>query len=65
MKKMEERLYTHCFMSVHKSYIINMHYIAEINKRRILLDTGADVSIGDSYREKLHDMWPENFSAKK
>lgn len=64
MKKMEERLDGHCFMRVHKSYIINMHYIAEINKSRILLDTGADVPIGDSYRDKLQDYVARKFLGK-
>lgn len=64
MKKMEERLDGHCFMRVHKSYIINMHHIAEINKSRILLDTGADVPIGDSYRDKLQDYVARKFLGK-
>lgn len=55
MKKMEERLAKHSFMRVHKSYIINLNSIRELNKSRILLDNGADVPIGDSYRDRLGD----------
>ncbi len=53
MKKMEERLLGNAFMRVHKSYIINLRHISEINKSRVILDTGASISIGDSYRERL------------
>lgn len=53
MKKMEERLRTASFMRVHKSYIINLKHIAEVNKNRVILDDGTSISIGDSYREQL------------
>lgn len=34
MKKMEERLEGHSFMRIHKSYIINLRHLSEINKSR-------------------------------
>ena len=55
MKKMEERLENFKFMRVHKSYIVNLRHIAEINKSRIVMDDGAAIPIGDSYRDKLND----------
>lgn len=54
MKEMEERLTEHNFMRIHKSYIINLHHIIEINKSHIVLDTDKELPIGDSYREQLH-----------
>lgn len=55
MKKMEERLSRHRFMRVHKSYIINLKRISELNKSRVMLDNGAEVPIGDSYRDRLSE----------
>ena len=55
MKKMEERLTSQDFMRIHKSYIISLHHISEINKSRVVLDNEKEIPIGDSYREKLTD----------
>ena len=55
MKKMEERLPDTDFMRIHKSYIISVHHIAEINRSRIVLDSGTDIPIGDSYKSKLNE----------
>ena len=64
MKKMEERLAGHRFMRIHKSWIINLDHILELNKSRVVLDNDAYVPIGDSYREKLHDYVARNFLGK-
>lgn len=65
MKEMEERLEGGGFMRVHKSYIASLHHIVEINKSRILLDTGADVPIGESYRENLQNYVANKFLGKR
>ena len=64
MKEMEERLEGRGFMRVHKSYIVSLHHIMEINKSRILLDTGADIPIGDSYRDNLQSYVANKFLGK-
>ena len=61
MKKMEERLSNADFMRIHKSYIINLHHIAEINRSRVVLDNGAEIPVGDSYREKLNEYVAQKF----
>lgn len=33
MKEMEEQLADKCFMHIHKSYIINLHHLVEIDKK--------------------------------
>ncbi len=53
MKKMEERLETHNFLRIHKSYIINMRHFSEMNKSRVTLDNQVTVPLGDSYRDNL------------
>ena len=64
MKKMEERLASHDFMRIHKSFIISLHHIAEINKSRVVLDNEKKIPIGDSYREKLTDYVNQKFLGK-
>lgn len=64
MKKMEERLSNADFMRIHKSYIINLHHIAEINRSRVVLDNGAEIPVGDSYRERLNDYVSQKFLGK-
>ena len=64
MKKMEERLPSQDFMRIHKSYIISLHHIVEVNKSRVVLDNEKDIPIGDSYREKLNDYINQKFLGK-
>ena len=64
MKKMEERLASHDFMRIHKSFIISLHHIAEINKSRVVLDNENEIPIGDSYRDKLTDYVNQKFLGK-
>ena len=50
MKKMEERL-PDSFMRIHRSYIINLTKIQEINKNRVIMDQNTYLPIGDMYKE--------------
>ena len=50
MKKMEERL-PRSFMRIHRSYIVNLNKIQEVNKNRVLLDPQTELPIGDLYKE--------------
>ena len=53
MKRIEERLPTSRFMRIHRSYIVNLRKIQEVNKSRVILDTDTFLPIGDSYRDKF------------
>lgn len=64
MKKMEERLMGRDFMRIHKSYIINLHHISEINKNRVILDNQVDIPVGESYRERLSEYVAKKFLGK-
>lgn len=64
MKKMEERLSGNDFMRVHRSYIINLKRIAEMNKSRIIMDNGTDIPIGDMYREAFTSYINKKFLGK-
>jgi len=50
MKKMEERLPDN-FMRIHRSYIINLNKIQEVNKNRVIMDNATYLPIGDLYKD--------------
>ena len=50
MKKMEEYL-PHYFMRIHRSYIVNLTKIKEVNKNRVIMDADTYLPIGDLYKE--------------
>ena len=52
MKKMEERL-PDCFMRIHRSYIVNLTKIVEVNKNRVMLDAETSLPVGDLYKEEF------------
>ena len=50
MKKMEERLPDY-FMRIHRSYIINLTKIQEVNKNRVIMGSDVYLPVGDLYKE--------------
>ena len=50
MKKMEEHLPNN-FMRIHRSYIINLNKIQEVNKNRVIIDSETYLPIGDMYKD--------------
>ena len=63
MKKMEERL-PDCFMRIHRSYIINLNKIQEVNKNRVILDADTNLPIGDLYKEAFQAYLDTKFLGK-
>ena len=63
MKKMEEYLPPH-FMRIHRSYIINLKKIQEVNKNRVILDADTYLPIGDNYREAFNNYLNTKFLGK-
>ena len=53
MKALEERLPQN-FMRIHRSYIVNLDKIQEVNKNRVILDADTYLPIGDSYKEAFN-----------
>ena len=64
MKKMEERLPSHTFMRIHRSYIINLKMIQEVNKNRVIMDADTYLPIGDNYREAFNNYLNTKFLVK-
>jgi DNA-binding LytR/AlgR family response regulator len=63
MKKMEERLPAN-FMRIHRSYIINLNKIEEVNKNRVILDKDTYLPIGDLYKEAFQAYLDTKFLGK-
>ena len=63
MKKMEERLPAN-FMRIHRSYIINLNDIQEVNKNRIILDADTYLPLGDMYKDTFQRYLDAKFLGK-
>ena len=63
MKKMEERL-PGSFMRIHRSYIVNLTKIQEVNKNRVIMDRDTYLPIGDMYRETFLNYLNTHFLGK-
>jgi len=63
MKKMEERLPDY-FMRIHRSYIINLTKIQEVNKNRVILDSETYLPVGDMYKEAFQAYLDTKFLGK-
>ena len=63
MKKLEERL-PNSFMRIHRSYIINLKKIQEVNKNRVIMDRDTWLPIGDNYKEQFQDYINTKFLGK-
>ena len=60
MKKMEEHLPDY-FMRIHRSYIVNLQKVQEVNKNRVILDADTLLPIGDMYRETFQQYLDQRF----
>ena len=63
MKKLEERLPDY-FMRIHRSYIINLTKIQEVNKNRVIMDSDTYLPIGDLYKEAFQTYLNTKFLGK-
>lgn len=63
MKKMEERLPDY-FMRIHRSYIVNLRKIQEVNKNRVIMDADTYLPVGDLYREAFYGFVSRNSLGK-
>ena len=63
MKKMEENLPNY-FMRIHRSYIINLTKIQEVNKNRVIMDADTYLPIGDMYKEAFQNYLNTKFLSR-
>jgi len=53
MKKLEERLPQY-FMRVHRSYIVNLQKIQQIERGRIVMDKDTYIPVSDGYKDAFN-----------
>ena len=63
MKKIEERLPDY-FMRIHRSYIINLTKIQEVNKNRVIMGPDVYLPVGDLYKEAFQTYLNTKFLGK-
>ncbi|MBQ7210676.1 MAG: response regulator transcription factor [Paludibacteraceae bacterium] len=63
MKKIEESLPNY-FMRIHRSYIINLKKITEVNKNRVFLSEDTSIPIGDLYKEAFQAFIDSKYLSK-
>ena len=64
MKKIDEYLPSGQFMRIHRSYIVNLQKIQEVNKNRVILDSDTYLPIGDLYKEQFNNYLAQKFLGK-
>lgn len=63
MKKLEERLPQN-FMRIHRSYIVNLDKIQEVNKNKVILDAETYLPVGDNYKEEFNEYLQNKYIGK-
>ena len=63
MKKLEDHLPDY-FKRIHRSFIINLKKIREVNKSRVILDEDTYLPIGDLYRDDFNKYLEGKFLGK-
>lgn len=57
IKKLTQELSTHCFIKIHKSYIVNLNAIKAIQGNTVVLVENTILPIGESFRSKIKQMF--------
>ena len=63
MKKLEEWL-PDTFMRIHRSYIVNLQKVQEVNKNRVIMDSDTYLPICDNYKEAFQAYLDTKFLGK-
>lgn len=64
MKKMEEQLPADHFIRIHRSYIVNMRKVMEVNKNRVIMDKDTYLPVSDNNREAFNNYIEEKMLGK-
>ena len=51
-------------MRIHRSYIINLDEIQEVNKNRVIMDNDTYLPIGDMYKDSFQQYLDTRFLGK-
>jgi DNA-binding LytR/AlgR family response regulator len=61
MKAIEDKLPSERFMRVHRSYIVSLSKISEIERSRIIFDGKVYIPVSDQYKNKFQNYIDKNF----
>lgn len=61
MEELEDQLRGNDFMRTHRSYIVNLQYIAKFGRGTVLLKTGESIPVGITYEEKVKAAFMDYF----
>jgi DNA-binding LytR/AlgR family response regulator len=61
LKSLEDLLPAEMFMRIHKSYIVNLLKISEIENNSIIYGNGVIIPVSKMYKDKLQDYIERNF----
>lgn len=61
LKSMEEQLPKDKFMRVHRSFIVNLDRVAEIERNRIIFDHKTYIPVGDQYKDNFQSFIDKTF----
>ena len=64
MKQLKERLPSY-FLQVHRSYIVNMHEVKEIDRLRIVINDETRIPVSESYKKEFMDYMDLHLINKK
>lgn len=53
MSDIERQLKEKCFLTIHKSYIVNINYISEFHTNEVIMIDGMNIPISQSLRKKV------------
>jgi len=60
IKEIERYLPKNLFVRIHRSFIININYVAVTERAQVKLQTGESVAMGDHYKQKFLDMMDQH-----
>ena len=61
MKAVEAKLPSDSFMRVHRSYIVNLRQVKEVERFRIVYDDKTRIPVSENYKEQFQHFLNENF----
>ena len=62
MEQLEESLQGKGFIRTHRSYMVNLQYVAKFNTQGLLLKTGSEVPVGGTYLKIVEEAFSDYMS---
>lgn len=63
MEELEKQLTDKGFVRIHRSFIVNLHYISKFQQNSLYLKTGENIPIGVTYMKRVRQSFSEYISS--